>query len=92
MNEKVFNGETTATSVTLTDVKNVQLQVFVGGSGIPGVSVEVRVQPPNGLGFYLVEIFTNEDVKSITVPKGSSVRFTTTGASSGIDLEVHSTL
>jgi len=89
MTQKVFEGETTATSVDLTSVDNHQFVVCVGGSGIPGTSVQVHIKPPRGIQFYLTEIFTSEDVKTITVPKGSTIRFTTVGTSTGVNVEIH---
>lgn len=87
MTQQVFNAETTATSVTLSDVDNHEFVVFVGGS-FGGAAVDVSIKPKNGLQFYKAETFTAEDVKTIRVPKGADIKFETTGVSGGINAEI----
>lgn len=87
MDQEIFNNETTATSVTLTGMDNHEFLVAVGGS-FGGATVEVAIKPKNGIQFYKTDTFTAEDCKTITVPKSSELKFTTTGVSGGINAEI----
>lgn len=87
MDQIIFDNETTATSKTFTGMDNHEFLVCVGGS-FGGATVDVSIKPKNGLQFYKTDTFTAEDCKTITVPKGSELKFETTGVSGGINAEI----